>query len=161
MSFSVLTCAFVVAVTIHNLEEALYLPAWSRVEGRFHRPVGAAEFRFAVIVLTSLAAACAIAATAGSVVGLYLLCGSALAMALNVFVPHVAATIALRRYMPGTATGLLVVLPVCSMLLWDAFHTRLIEPMTFAWSAPLVVIVIVGMIPPLFWIGRKLSPRGA
>jgi len=36
MSFSVLTWAFVVAVTIHNLEEALYLPKWSRAAGRFH-----------------------------------------------------------------------------------------------------------------------------
>jgi len=160
MSFSVLTWAFVVAVTIHNLEEALYLPKWSRAAGRFHHPVGATEFRFAVIILTALAAACAIAASARSVVGLYLLCGFALAMALNVFVPHVAATIVLRRYMPGTATGLLVVLPVCSLLLRAAFHARLIEAKTFAWSAPLVVIVIVGMIPPLFWIGRNLSPRG-
>ena len=132
MSFSVLAWAFVAAVTLHNIEEALNLPAWSRAAGRFHPPVGAKEFRFAVIVLTALAAICAIAATAGSVVGLYLLCGSALAMALNVLVPHVAATIALRSYMPGTATGLLIILPVCSLLLWDVFHARLIEAKTFA-----------------------------
>ena len=67
MSFSVLTWTFVVAVTIHNLEEALYLPKWSRAARRFHHPVGTTEFRFAVIVLTALAAVCAIAASGGSV----------------------------------------------------------------------------------------------
>ena len=155
--FNFLAWAFVGAVATHNLEEAFCLPDWSRAAGRFHPRVGAIEFRFAVAVLTALAAACAIATTAGSVVGRYLVCGYALAMALNVIVPHVAATIALKRHMPGTATGLLLNLPVCSWLLFCAFDAHLIELGTFAWVAPLVVIAIVGMIPPLFWIGRRLN----
>ena len=48
----------------------------------------------------------------------YALAGYALAMLLNVFVPHVLATLALRQYAPGTATALLFNLPVCGALLY-------------------------------------------
>ncbi len=53
MRFTFLAWAFVIAVAIHNLEEAMYLPAWSRPAGHWHAPVAETEFRFAVAVLTS------------------------------------------------------------------------------------------------------------
>jgi hypothetical protein len=46
---------FPVAITVHNLDEAVWLPAWSRTAGRWHVGVGAFEFRLAVAVLTALA----------------------------------------------------------------------------------------------------------
>jgi len=71
MSFPLLSWLFAVAITIHNLEEALWLPAWSQSAGRWHHPVGAREFRFAVGVLTTLAyiAACLSNRTTGLTVG--------------------------------------------------------------------------------------------
>jgi hypothetical protein len=44
--------AFPVAFALHNLEEAIWLPAWSRTAGVFDPVVGGFEFRFAVLVLT-------------------------------------------------------------------------------------------------------------
>ena len=46
---------FPAAITVHNLEEAIWLPGWSRTAGEWHAGVGAFEFRFAVAVLTALA----------------------------------------------------------------------------------------------------------
>jgi hypothetical protein len=159
VSFSHLAWAFVAAVAIHNLEEALYLPSWSRSAGTFHPAVGATEFRFAVLGLMLLAAFCAAGAAAGSVTATYLTCGYALAMAVNAFVPHAAATVALRRYMPGTLTGLALNLPIGSWLIYDALREGLINAATFLWAAPLVMLFIAAIIPLLFMVGRGLSRR--
>lgn len=154
-----LAAAFVVAVALHNLEEALWLPAWSRHAGRWHRPVGDFEFRFAVVVLTIVAAAVAVLAVRqgpGSV-GAYLLTGYALAMLANVVAPHVAATVLLRRYMPGTATALALNLPATAALLATAFSEGWISGPVFAFAGPGVALALALSIPPLFGIGRRLA----
>jgi hypothetical protein len=162
MKFETLVWAFAVAVTIHNLEEALLLPAWSRRAGRWHVAVGASEFRFAVIALTLLVYLLAGLAAAGGAIGAigaYLVCGYALAMALNAFVPHLAASVALRGYAPGTASGLLLNLPIGAALLFEAAAERRIAWPTFAWAGPATVAAIVAAIPPLFALGRVLAAR--
>jgi hypothetical protein len=79
-------------------------------------------------------------------------------MALNVLLPHVAATVVMRRYVPGTATAVLLNLPVCVMLLITASQEHLISWRTFAWVAPLTIAGIVGSIPILFRMGRAMFP---
>ena len=147
---------FPVALTIHNLEEAIWLPGWSANAGGFHPPVGAAEFRLTLVALT--------AAT-------YWLTGMALRrggrwldafyaasamMLLNVVFPHLLATLALGRYAPGLGTALLCILPVTATQLRRAFREG-----TLTWArlgrALLIVVptVLVG-IALFFWLGRKL-----
>jgi len=111
--FIILAWLFAAVVAIHNLEEAAFLPAWSGQAGRWHRRVGASEFRFAVFVLTVLAGVAALIATVQGreSFGAYVLTGYALAMLLNVAFPHLLATLAMGRYMPGTATALVLNLP--------------------------------------------------
>ena len=155
MSFDIFAWLFAAAVTIHNVEEAIFLPDWSQTAGRWHAPIGAAEFRFAVVVLTLSAYVCAGLSTAGSVIGTYLLCGYALAMLLNVFIPHLAATAVMRRYAPGTATAVCLNLPITVLLIRRAVAEHRIALATFAWAGPLTVIVIVLSIPLLFAIGRR------
>jgi hypothetical protein len=158
MNFNIWAWMFVIVIAIHNFEEALFLPKWSRSAGRWYAPIGEHELRFAVIVLTLLAGLFAFLAVRGSQVGIYLLCGYALAMALNALLPHVAATVAMRRYAPGTATAVLLNLPVCVLLLIAARHEQLISWRTFAWAAPLTIAGILGLIPILFRIGRAMFP---
>lgn len=154
-----LAAAFVIAVALHDLEEAVWLPAWSANAGAWHRPVGAFEFRFAVAFLAFAAAAAAVLALLQGLgsVGAYLLAGYALAMLANVFVPHVAATILMRRYMPGTATGLALVLPLSAALLSMAFAEGWVSWPVFAFAGPAVAAGLALSIPLLFAVGRRLS----
>lgn len=162
MDFIFLAWLFALAVTLHNLEEALLLPAWSQKAGRWHHPVGAREFRFAVGVLTILVyiAAGLTAVYGKESFGAYLLSGYALAMLLNVLFPHVIATVAMRRYAPGTLTALLLNLPVTILLLHQGLQDGYIHPQRFAWTGPLVVVGIIVSIPVLFALGRRLSGPG-
>jgi hypothetical protein len=157
MTFAHLTWAFALATAVHNLEEAIWLPGWSQSAGRWHVPVGAREFRFAVTVLTALAAFAALLATVQGKqsLGAYIVSGYALAMLFNVAIPHVLATLALRQYMPGTTTALLLNLPATSLLLSAAFAEGFIDCDRFLIAGPAVVVGIVALIPALFWIGRR------
>jgi hypothetical protein len=46
---------FPIALTLHNLEEAIWLPAWSQRAGFWNSPVDATEFRVAGALLAILA----------------------------------------------------------------------------------------------------------
>jgi hypothetical protein len=104
MSLSFLGWLFAFGVVVHNIEEAIYLPGWSaRVERRHmldrrYFSVRARAFRFGAGVLSVAALGAALLASIGGSqsFGACFISGYALAMLLNVFVPHVAATIALR-----------------------------------------------------------------
>jgi len=115
MTFRGLEWLFPLVVSLHNAEEAIAFPGWSGGFGRrWHGSVTPGVFRFAAAVLSLLA----IAVTWMSVISgrqtvwTYLAFGYIAAMLVNVLVPHVAATIALRRYVPGVATAVLLNLPV-------------------------------------------------
>lgn len=159
MDFVALSWLFVIATAAHNAEEAIWLPAWSRTAGRWRRAVGATEFRFAVAVLTALAIISAWLATmqGKESMGAYLMASYALAMALNAIFPHLLASLALRCYMPGTATGMLVNLPIGVALLTRALREGYIEASAFLKFGPLIVIGVVASIPLLFRIGRMID----
>jgi len=159
MSFPLLSWLFAGAITLHNLEEALWLPRWSQSAGHWHHPVGVREFRFAVGVLTALAyiAACLSVVGGKESVGAYFIAGYALAMLMNVFFPHLLATLIMRRYAPGMATALLLNLPVTVLLLYQGVQQSYIRLSTFMWAGPLVVAAILGTIPLSFAIGRAIG----
>jgi hypothetical protein len=161
MDMIVLQWLFPVAITLHNLEEAIWLPAWSKHAGRWHREVRPPVFRFAVSVLTVLA----YAVTSWSVsegpetVATYLLCGYALAMLLNVLFPHVIASIALRRYMPGLGSALLLNLPVTFLLLKQAFAQGYVHMPAFLYYGAGVSLAVALSIPALFALGESVIPE--
>ncbi|AJQ96024.1 HXXEE domain-containing protein [Gynuella sunshinyii] len=159
MTLSMIGWLFTFGVLLHNLEEALYLPAWSMQAGRWHVPVAAGQFRFAVTVLSVfliVTATLSMTAAAGSLMA-YLMAGYVLSMVLNVLLPHALATIGMRRYMPGLATALLFNLPLGLWYLMRALTEHRIEWSVFIWSGPLTAAMIVAMIPALFVIGRGLK----
>lgn len=149
---------FTVGVLVHNAEEALWLPAWSVNAGRWHAPVGAGEFRFAVGALSAMVVVTAFVApfSPDGGVPVYLMAGWALAMVLNVVFPHLLASVVMRKYMPGTATALLFNLPIGSLYLFTALSGHHVARETLAWAGPLIVAAIAGSIPLLFLLGRKL-----
>ena len=158
MSLVALSWLFTFGVVMHNTEEAIFLPAWSKTAGRWHAPVGSREFIFAVTVLSLVLVALAAGAiSAGSKsIWAYAFTGYAFAMVANVFVPHVVGTIALRRYVPGTGTALLLNLPLGGLFLHQAVVQGFVAWGTIAWVAPVTAVAIVASIPALFAIGRWL-----
>jgi hypothetical protein len=157
MSLTLVGWLFTVGVLIHNAEEALRLPAWSIHAGKWHAPVGPRDFSFAISILSALLIIFSLASSfsADDSISAYLMAGYVLAMVLNVFIPHVFATVFMRRYMPGTATALVFNLPLGLLYLSRALSERRIELHVFYWAGPLVVVGILASIPVLFFLGRK------
>ncbi len=142
--------------TLHNLEEALWLPAWSQRAGAFQPPVGAAEFRFAVSVLTVFGFALTALARARGGAWLLALVGLWGAVLLNVVFPHVAATVALRAYTPGVATAVALNLPLTVYLLRRAVKEGHLTRAQLLKAVALVTPAVLASLPLLFWLGRRL-----
>ena len=160
MPLTVIGWLFTIGVLAHNAEEALYLPAWSQRPGRFRNPVGASVFRCAAVFLSVLFVLVTAAASAFPPAGLaaYLMAGYVLAMVLNVFVPHVLATVVTRKYMPGTATALIFNLPLGVFYLTRALAEQQVSLPTFYWAGPVVVLALLALLPGLFAVGRRFHP---
>ena len=121
MTFRKLQWLFPIAVTLHNTEEAIWMPRWraSHAAQLPVHPPGAAEIIAALVVFTAAAFAVTyLSARRGpESIWSYLTFGYIVAMLANVFVPHVPAAIVFRGYVPGVVTAVLINLPVMSILL--------------------------------------------
>lgn len=161
LTFTQLSLAFVAAVWVHNAEEAWLMPRWMRQVFGPHPPVGAWEFRFAAVVLSLLLVPLPFFAVRDGpgAVSAYVWLGAVLAMGANAVVPHLAVTVACRRYMPGTATGVLLNLPLAACLCRQALGQHWVEAATLAWAAPAVALALAACLPALFALGRRLAPR--
>ena len=120
MTFGRLQWLFPFALTVHNAEEAIWMPSWDArhtAELPGHPP-GAFAFRIALGVLTLAAFVLTyLCARRGrQSVWSYLVFGSIVAMLANVLVPHVAAAIMFHGYVPGVVTAVLINLPLMSLL---------------------------------------------
>jgi hypothetical protein len=125
--------------------------------------VSPSAFRFAAAVLAALAfivTFCSARAGRESI-GAYLLTGYALAMLINVLVPHLLATVAMRRHMPGLGTAIVLNLPVTVMLLRRAFAEGYVRFPTFAYYGALVCVTLAASIPLLLAVGEKLTHSSA
>lgn len=112
---------FLLGFSLHNIEEALWLPAWSKYAEKYHEQVTANEFRFAVMIVTALGYLLTFQFFVfGSefVLSKYLYLGFVLMMAMNAVFPHLAATILLKRYAPRLITGLMLNVPLGSYLIF-------------------------------------------
>lgn len=157
MDFDDLAFLFALAAAIHNLEEALLVPGWIRRTGFRIEGYGKPEFRFAVMAFTLGGFVLAALAAAGFVAPTYLLCGLAVAIAINAIVPHLAMTLFMRVYVPGTATGLLLALPAATLLVRAGFEEERIAWSTFWWAAPATALGVVAAIPALLALGRRVA----
>lgn len=151
--------AFPIVFTIHNIEEALWLPEFSRKAGKYHQPVDTFEFVSAVVVITLMAifiTACFYAMGKQSI-ACYLFFAFNFGMFINVFFPHMVATIALRKYCPGLLTGILLLFPTTGYLLWYGYQNQyFVFPMFWLITIPFLGLVVAS-IPVLFRVGKKLE----
>ena len=161
MSQTGLWIFFPLAITLHNLEEAAWLPAWSKHAKKFHKPVEAGEFHFAVLIVTILAYLSTFLAVAFPAAWLwtYIFHGFLGAMILNTFVPHLAATIILKRYSPGLMSGLALLVPVNSSILYHSLNSGLVTWPGLLFSIFAVSVTLLGLLPIFFKVGKKLSAQ--
>lgn len=156
MTFQRSQWLFPIAVTLHNAEEAIWMPGWVVKHARqlpIHPP-SAWEIRIALLVLTALA----FAVTGWSTkkgrqsLGAYLTFGYIVAMWLNVFVPHIPATVMFRSYTPGVVTAVLINLPVTIYLAESAIREGWVRGWKAAASAIAVPVVLAGTIAVSFYV---------
>jgi len=149
---------FLLAFTLHNIEEGIWLPKWSGHAGKFHKKVSNREFHFALIVITIFGYMVTFTFLSfGQYFGVftYIYLGFIFMMCLNSIFPHLLATIVLRRYTPGTLTGLLLNLPfgvaiICKNLeLGMQLHLILVAGIIESG-------LIIALLRPLFKLGRLL-----
>jgi len=152
---------FPLAITLHNLEEAIWLPGWSQHARRFHSPVQTGEFRFAVTVITLLAYLSTFLALKFPETSIWnhFFHGFLGAMIVNTFVPHLASTIFLRRYSPGLASGLLLLTPISSIILNQSIMSGRVTLPNLLLSVFAVGLMLISLIPLLFKLGRSISKQ--
>jgi hypothetical protein len=111
---------FLLGFTLHNLEEAIWLPKWSKYARKFHKPVESNQFIFAVIVVTIigyiLTALDLLIGDSGNFVN-YIYLGFIGMMGINSVFPHLVSTIVLKKYAPGLITALFLNLPFSLILI--------------------------------------------
>lgn len=149
---------FLLSFTLHNLEEALWLPEWSKYAGKYHPKVSNNEFHFALLVVTSLGYILTfLFMVFGRQIEVirYAYMGFLLMMCFNSLVPHLAATIVLRRYAPGTLTGLLLNLPIGLFIVVKSFENGM-ELHKLIVGFITIAVLVIGSLRPLFRLGKIL-----
>ena len=153
MPFRKMQWLFPIAATLHNCEEALWMPKWVSAHSRQlpMRP-GAVKIWIGLLLLTLAAFAVTyLSAQKGKQsVWSYLLFGYAAAMLANVLIPHIPATLAFGEYTPGVVTAVLINLPVMSVLMFKAVREQWVSGMKAIAYALLVPLAIGGAISVLF-----------
>jgi len=143
---------FLLGFSLHNLEEALWLPQWSKHARKYHKEVSPNEFSFAVIIVTAIGYLLTfqyfIFAPSSSF-SRYVYLGFILMMVANVIFPHLIATLVLKRYAPGTITGMLLNAPIGIYILAQGINETG-ELIFVIISGGILAIIFLLLINPLF-----------
>ncbi len=159
MDFRHLIWLFPTVLTLHNAEEAIWLPAWSADAGRWYKPIAPRIFRAAALVLTVFAwlVTWMSSRSGGQSVWTYLVFGFMAAMLGNVIIPHAVLTIAMRKYMPGLASALALNIPILFWLIFLALKEGQVSGGKAIASILGVPMLLALSIPLLFKIGKAMG----
>ena len=149
---------FLLGFSLHNIEEALWLPEWSKHARKYHKEVSKNEFTFAVIIVTAIGYLLTfqyfIFASSYSL-SKYIYLGFILMMVANVIFPHLIATLVLKKYAPGTITGMLLNAPIGIYILVRGINGT--EELAFVIIAGVILaIIFLLLINQLFKAGKYL-----
>ncbi len=154
----VIEILFILGFSLHNIEEALWLPEWSKSAGRYQKEISANGFRFAVIIITALGYLVTFQYFIFSETYMFskLLYLSFVAMmVLNVILPHLLLTIIMGKYAPGLITGVLLNLPIGLYLIIKNIDGSK-EILGLCISTIILSITILILIRVLFRIGKRI-----
>jgi len=144
--------------TLHNLEEAIWLPRWSKLAKKYHEPVESGPFIFAIMVITVIGYILTILDFISGQVGSfanYAYLGFIVLMGINSIFPHLLATIVLKKYAPGLLTGISLNLPLSIIILIQ--HIKYGLDIYYLIAAIIIVGgIILSSLKPLFRLGKIL-----
>ncbi|MCC5467340.1 HXXEE domain-containing protein [Pelosinus baikalensis] len=149
---------FLLSFTLHNIEEGIWLPRWSQYVGPYHPQVSNREFHFALLTITSVGylltfMSLQFGQSIETIQCIYL--GFIVMMCLNSVFPHLLATIVLKKYAPGTLTGLLLNLPIGTTIIMKNIEAGV--PRHSILIAGIIVSVLTSIsLRLLFKMGSKL-----
>lgn len=149
---------FLFGFTLHNLEEAIWLPKWSKYARKFHEPVETNQFIFAVIVVTIigyiLTALDLLIGDLGNFAN-YIYLGFVGMMGINSVFPHLVSTIVLKKYAPGLITALFLNLPFSLILIIGHIKNGI---NIFYLLAAIIIVsgLVLFLLKYLFRLGRIL-----
>ncbi|MED4402291.1 HXXEE domain-containing protein [Metabacillus fastidiosus] len=151
---------FCFAITLHNIEETIWLPEWSKGASKFHKAVKSNEFYFAIIVITSLAYLSSFyyLIFPQSDIVKWVFTGFLGSMIFNAIFPHLLLTIIMRKYALGLATGILLNIPINSFIIQYMLANDMFSIKELIISTVVVGAVLLSFIPVLFKIGDRISP---
>ncbi|MGC9951650.1 MAG: HXXEE domain-containing protein [Bryobacteraceae bacterium] len=147
---------FPLAIALHNLEEGLWLPGWAAAHAAYlpwhPKPL---KFRAILLVLTLAAffvTDLSLKKGLGSSWTRLFLAYSAI-MLLNVFVPHLPATIYFHAYTPGVVTACCAILPLTGALVFLGVRDGAL-PGWRARATTLGVPVALAIVAAVFFLRR-------
>lgn len=159
MTFRYLQLLFPVLVALHNTEEAIALPKWTRRSGPWFGGVPAGVFRFAAVVLTVLAFVVTVLSAVSGRMTFWgnVTFGYIVAMLFNALVPHIAVSVVRRTLIPGVITAAALNLPILSFLAALALKQGYIsnhDALVFSIAVPLLLLLLL---PLLLKLGKSLG----
>lgn len=149
---------FLIGFTLHNIEEAIWLPKWSRNAQKYHKEVSWKQFLFAVSIITVIGYLLTlqyILLSSQFIISKYLFLGFVSTMVLNSIFPHLILTIVLNKYAPGTASGLLFNAPIGIYILLMNTNSKQDLQYTVVTTVIIATLFIV-LIKILLQVGKKL-----
>lgn len=153
---------FGVGVTLHNVEEAVYLPGWFRAHVKLpfepdQRIYWVLTSLVSVVVWVPIVGVCvAPESTRFQIV----LSGFALLMVVNVVVPHLALSVIKHSYSPGTGTAILFNLPLGVLLIREQLSGGAMSQ-AYLWRDAVLyaVLLAVGTLGCLYGAHVMLAAR--
>lgn len=149
---------FLLGFILHNLEEAIRLPQWSKYARKFHPPVQPNQFIFGVIIMTIAGYLLTVLDLLGpgtDSFAAYLYLAFVGILGLNAIIPHLLATIVLKRYAPGLTAGMLLNLPVSIIILWQEIENG-VNILLLILAITLLGGLMLWSLKPLFRAGHIL-----
>lgn len=127
MNLDLLITILPFAFAIHNLEEVFGMEKWtSSIPHFIHKPVFTKQFTIAVGLFTILGFTLTLTRNFYQTETQYLTVITAFSgmLFLNVFFPHLIATIYLKKYAPGIISGLIINLPLTTLIIRGIYHSQ-------------------------------------
>lgn len=145
-SYRLTAILFGTGVTLHNLEEAMFLVDWSRSHLKLwfepnHKIYWALASLLSVVIWIPVVGVC-VSKESHSFQNA--LSGFALAMAVNAVLPHFLISLVKHSYSPGVGTGMLFNLPLGVLLIHEKLNARAVSPAAF-WRAAVLYALLLAV----------------